>query len=84
MDRWVGGRVDRPDRGTDRPCSGRTDRRTEDALPQRSQGSAPPPPTPQRCGWEPLRPAPPAIGRPPFPRRFMNERQMEGGGGGAI
>lgn len=69
MDRWVGGRVDRPDRGTDRPCSGRTDRRTEDALPQRSQGSAPPPnPAALRVGT--ATPRPPRHWPPPLPTPF--------------
>lgn len=66
MDRWVGGRVDRPDRGTDRPCSGRTDGRTEDALPQRSQGSAPPRPQPRSAaGGNRYAPPPPPLAAPP-------------------
>lgn len=65
MDRWVGGRVDRPDRGTDRPCSGRTDRRTEDALPQRSQGSAPPPQPRSAAGGNRYAPPPPPLAAPP-------------------
>lgn len=75
-DRWGDGGGERR-AGTDRPCSGRTDGRTAiRRAPAALSGHCPP--SPQRCGWEPLRPAPPRHWLPPpppFPRRFMNERE---------